>query len=105
VIPEQFLERAYRLLSRLDSAQLRKLRPLAEDKEFRAGHHACFQARSVTPVSTAAFPGKRIREACDQDPAMGYALMKQLIELVTEELDAARIQLLKIEEQAGRGMA
>jgi len=34
-----------------------------------------------------------LRAACDQDPAMGYALMKRLLELVTERLDATRMKL------------
>jgi hydrogenase maturation protease len=52
-----------------------------------------FQARAVTPVSTVAFPSVELRAACDQDPAMGYALMKRLLELVTERLDATRMKL------------
>lgn len=34
--------------------------------------------------------------AGERDPAMGYALMKQLLELVTEGLDAARMQFVDI---------
>jgi len=147
VIPEEFVEmtRAYRLLSELDPSQLRKLLPLAQDKQFGVGQtifkegdkssflhlivagevalemvaggqnvrvqtlhpgdamgwsalnadcHTHFQARALTPVSTVAFPSERIREACDRDPAMGYALMKRLLELVTERLDATRMQVV-----------
>jgi CRP-like cAMP-binding protein len=53
-----------------------------------------FQARAITPVSTIAFPGDQIREACDCDPEMGYALLKRLLELVTKRLDATRMQLV-----------
>ncbi|MGH7490019.1 MAG: Crp/Fnr family transcriptional regulator [bacterium] len=148
VIPDPFVEMAqtYRLLSELDPAQLRKLLPLAEEKQFPAGRlifqegdtssflhlitegevalesargagdvrvqtlHAGdamgwsaitadsktpFQARAVSPVSTIAFSGVRIREACDRDPEMGYALMKRLLDLVTERLDATRLQLAR----------
>jgi len=52
-----------------------------------------FQARTLSPVTTVAFPGARIREACNLDPAMGYAFLKHLLELVTERLDATRMQL------------
>ncbi len=52
-----------------------------------------FQSRALSPVSTIAFPGARIREACDRDPAMGYALTKRLLDLVTERLDATRMRL------------
>jgi len=52
-----------------------------------------FQARALSPVSTVAFPGEKIRDACNRDPAMGYAFMKRLLDVVTERLDATRIQL------------
>jgi CRP-like cAMP-binding protein len=58
-----------------------------------------FQARALTPVSTVAFPGDRIREACDCDPEMGYALLKRLLELVTERASlraATRMQLVDL---------
>jgi CRP-like cAMP-binding protein len=63
-----------------------------------------FQARALTPVSTVAFPGDRIREACDRDPEMGYALMKRLLELVTERLDATRMQLVKLHPEPESAM-
>jgi len=52
-----------------------------------------FQARANTQVSTVAFPGAEIRAACDLDPVLGYALMKRLLELVTNRLDATRTKL------------
>jgi CRP/FNR family cyclic AMP-dependent transcriptional regulator len=52
-----------------------------------------FQARALSPVSTIAFLGRELRGACDRDPAMGYALMKRLMELATERLDAMRLKL------------
>jgi len=52
-----------------------------------------FQARALSPVCTIAFAGAHVREACDRDPAMGYALMKRLLELLTERVDAMRHQL------------
>ena len=55
--------------------------------------HTHFQARAMSPVDTVAFPSQQIREACDRDPAMGYALMRQLLELVTERLDAMRLRM------------
>lgn len=60
------------------------------------GSRTHFQARALSHVDTVAFPGDRLKAACEQDPAMGYALMKQLLELVTERLDAARMQLVDI---------
>ena len=53
-----------------------------------------FQARALSPLKTVAFPGEKIRTACDLDPEMGYAFLKQLLAVVTERLDAARMQLV-----------
>lgn len=52
-----------------------------------------FQTRALTRVCTVAFSGEQLRAACEQDPAVGYALMKRLMELVTERLDAMRLKL------------
>jgi len=52
-----------------------------------------FQARALSPVATIAIPGEQLREACESDPALGYALMKQLVELASERLDAMRLKL------------
>jgi CRP/FNR family cyclic AMP-dependent transcriptional regulator len=52
-----------------------------------------FQARANTQVSTVAFPGAEIRAVCDRDPVLGYALMKRLLELLTDRLDATRVKL------------
>jgi CRP/FNR family cyclic AMP-dependent transcriptional regulator len=57
-----------------------------------------FQARALSHVSTVAFPGDQLRNACDEDPAMGYALMKRLMELVTERLDVLRMKLARRDE-------
>lgn len=153
MIPEQFLyvARAYRLLSELEPRQLRKLLPLAEERQYSPGEvifkegdrsaylylivsgdvalemrtgsgtvsiqklqsgdamgwsaltmdsTARFRARALSPVSTVAFPSDRIREACDRDPEMGYALMKRLFELLTERLDATRLQVVQVRRDA-----
>ena len=54
-----------------------------------------FRARAITRVSTVAFPSDEIRAACEQDAVMGYALMKRLLELLTDRLDATRMKLAK----------
>lgn len=59
---------------------------------------AHFQARALSPVSTVAFPGERLKKACERDPAMGYLLMKRLLEVLTERLDATRARLAGREE-------
>lgn len=60
------------------------------------GNRTHFQARALSKVDTVSFSGELLKAACERDPAMGYALMKQLLELVTERLDAARMQLVDI---------
>jgi CRP-like cAMP-binding protein len=55
-----------------------------------AGGQAHFQARALSAVSTVAFTGARLIKACDRDPTMGYLLMKRLLEVVSERLDATR---------------
>ena len=142
--PDLESQGAYRLLSKLDPVQLRKLIPLAQDQQFaanqiifhagvrppflhlivsgdvdletplgdrtiqvqtlHAGDVMCwsaftgeglthFQARALSPVFTVAFLGGELRAACDRDPALGYALMKRLMELATERLDLVRLKL------------
>lgn len=55
---------------------------------------AHFEARALSPVRALAFDGPRLREACEADPAFGYRMMKSLLALITERLDASRIQLV-----------
>jgi len=52
-----------------------------------------FQARALAPVTTIALPGAALRAACDADPALGYALMRRLVELAADRLDAMRAKL------------
>lgn len=52
-----------------------------------------FQARALTPVATIAFPGDKLGAVCDRDPTVGYALMKRLVEMLSERLDAMRMRL------------
>ena len=42
------------------------------------------QARALTDVRVLAFEGKRLRKACENDPAFGCALMKRLLEIHKE---------------------
>ena len=55
-----------------------------------------FQARSLETVRALAFEGSRLRQACDQDPSFGYALMRRLLKVVAERLQATRMQLLDV---------
>ncbi len=69
-----------------------------------ADSRAHFQARALSPVATVAFPAAQLREACDRDPALGYVLMKRLVELVSERLDAMRGRLAVLEPWIGEAL-
>jgi len=60
-----------------------------------------FQARAVSLVRVIAFEGNQLRELCEQDTAFGFVVMKSLLEIVTERLDATRMQILDMYETPG----
>jgi CRP-like cAMP-binding protein len=53
-----------------------------------------FQARALERVDALAFQGADLIAACQQDAAFGYAFMHRLLEVVSERLQATRLQLL-----------
>jgi CRP/FNR family transcriptional regulator, cyclic AMP receptor protein len=53
-----------------------------------------FQARALGSVKALVFDGARLREAADQDNSFGYALMRRLIEVVSDRVQAMRMQML-----------
>ncbi len=71
--------------------------------EAEDGAH--FGARSLSPVRALAFEGVRLRETCESDPPFGYRMMKALLTLVTERLDASRMQLLDMYARPGTARA
>ena len=62
---------------------------------------AHFEARVLSPVRALSFEGARLRESCESDPAFGYRMMKALLTLVTERLDASRLQLVDMYAKPG----
>ena len=54
-----------------------------------------FDARAVTPTTVVAVDGATLREACDNDPALGYELMKRFAVLMAERLNAARLTAIR----------
>jgi len=66
---------------------------------IREAGHTRFQAKAVEATSVLAFAGEALRELCESDPSLGYELLKQLLELVTERLDATRFQLVDMYSQ------
>lgn len=58
-----------------------------------------FDARAIKPTKAIFIYGTRVRELCENDPKLGYELMKRTAEVVIERLQAARRQLV---EQTGK---
>ena len=53
-----------------------------------------FQARALEPVESLAFDGYALLERCRADTGFGYKIMHRLLGVVSERLQAARIQVL-----------
>jgi len=60
-----------------------------------------FNARALTDVRMLSFDGQALLEECEQDPRLGYELVKRFASLMSERLDAARVRI--IEEYAPIG--
>jgi CRP-like cAMP-binding protein len=56
-----------------------------------------FDARALAPTEVFAVDGACLRLQCEEDPALGYALMKRLARTIIDRLQAARLQLMNIE--------
>lgn len=59
-------------------------------------YRVTFDARCVTQCGAIAIDAVALRDACDNDPALGYDLYKHLSGIVRERLQAARVQLLDL---------
>jgi CRP/FNR family transcriptional regulator, cyclic AMP receptor protein len=57
-----------------------------------------FDARAVELTRAIGLDGKCLRQKCDQDHELGYELMKRVVQVVEQRLQAARLQLLNIYE-------
>ncbi|HET9823057.1 MAG TPA: Crp/Fnr family transcriptional regulator [Burkholderiaceae bacterium] len=57
------------------------------------GRGKYFQARALEPVEALAFDGVALLEACRADPAFGFAFMYRMLGVVSERLQATRLQL------------
>ena len=58
-----------------------------------------FDARAVEPVKATFFYGTRLRERCEEDPSLGYALMKRVAQVVLQRLQAVRKRVLELESR------
>lgn len=55
-----------------------------------------FDARAVDQVSTVALDGACLRGKCEDDPALGYALMQRVARVMYDRLQDARLRLLDL---------
>lgn len=55
-----------------------------------------FDARAVTDTSAVAFDGVCLRARCEDDPVLGYALMRRVIDVMSIRLHSARVRLLDL---------
>ncbi len=66
-------------------------------------HSWHFDARAVSPIRAVAVDGACIREKCDDDPELGYELMKRFSAVILDRLNATRIQLADLYGRPGGG--
>lgn len=57
-------------------------------------YHWNFDARALVLTRAIALDGKCLRQKCEDDPALGYELVKRFTAIMTERLQATRLQLM-----------
>jgi CRP/FNR family cyclic AMP-dependent transcriptional regulator len=55
-----------------------------------------FGARALQPVRALVFDGKCLRTKCEEDHDLGYEILKRFTHIISERLDATRLQLLDL---------
>ena len=61
-----------------------------------------FQARALEPVTALAIDGTELLAACRQDTSLGFALMYRMLGVVSDRLQATRLQLHDMYSPASR---
>ena len=59
-------------------------------------HRWQFDGRVIAPVRAVGVDGVCLRGKCEQDPRLGFELMRRFARLATERLQATRLQLLDV---------
>ena len=59
-------------------------------------HRTVYDARALGVVRAIAFDGACLRAKCDEDPRLGYELLKRFTEVIVERLQATRLRLLDV---------
>jgi CRP/FNR family cyclic AMP-dependent transcriptional regulator len=62
-----------------------------------------FDARAIELTRAIALDGKCLRQKCEEDHELGYELMKRVVQIVEQRLQATRLQLLNIYEVPSKG--
>ena len=60
-----------------------------------------FQARALGAVRALVFDGARLRELSQEDCSLGFTLMRSLLAIVADRLQATRVQLLDMYSPSG----
>ena len=55
-----------------------------------------FDLTAVTPIRALSMDGRCLRGKCEEDPRLGYELMKRFSAIMVERLSATRLQLLDL---------
>jgi len=55
-----------------------------------------FDARTLESTRAIAFDGKCLRAKCEEDHSLGYELVKRVVHVVIQRLQATRLQLLDV---------
>jgi CRP/FNR family cyclic AMP-dependent transcriptional regulator len=80
-------------------ARTLRIQTLGDGDEFGfsaliMGRGMSFQARALQQVEALAFDGGALLAGCRADPELGFSLMRKLLLMVSERLDATRLQLI-----------
>lgn len=59
-------------------------------------YHWLFDARAVEPTGAVTFDGECLRGKCEEDPRLGYQLMKSVSQVMLSRLTATRVRLLDV---------
>lgn len=55
-----------------------------------------FDARATSDVKAIEFDGAQLRKRCEDNPALGYQLLKQFAALMSDRMQAARLKMMEV---------
>jgi CRP/FNR family transcriptional regulator, cyclic AMP receptor protein len=59
-------------------------------------HRWFFEARTIRDTEALAFDGVALRDVCERDPRIGYALLKRFAGLMAQRVQAARLRVFEV---------